>query len=126
MTNINQYADKIDKAVRLLLNSITGDDDIGYAIVMLLLENDGLTEEEIVTKLVGEDNDLSASEIEEYRDEISNRLSKLQTGGFVARHPGEQIGDPTTGTYEVTTVGENLMWGIYEATTDDEQPEARQ
>lgn len=126
MTEIDTYADQISKGVRLLLNSIASENEIGYAIVVLLMDEGKLSEDEITETLLGDTSELTAEEEQELRENISDKLDELQTGGFVSKRVGERIGDPDTGDYEVTTAGENILWALYEETTNDERPEAAQ
>lgn len=122
MSNVQSYADKIPKALRLALNGIAGEDNIGYAIVMLLAEDHQLTEDDIINELCTDNDDIPNARITEMQAKISKRINDLQRGGVIQRHPGERIGDPNTGTYSLTTFGEALLDGLYDATTTDDQP----
>lgn len=122
MSNVQSYADKTPKALRLALNSIAGEDNIGYAIVMLLVENHQLTEDDITNELCTDNDDVPDARITELKAKISKRIDDLQRGGVIQRHPGERIGDPNTGTYSLTNFGEALLDGLYDATTTDSQP----
>lgn len=120
MTEIDTYAGKIPKALRLALNGIAGDEEIGYAIVMLLIENPHLTENEIIDSLTESDDTNPTERSREITAEIKTRLDDLQTGGIIQRHPGERIGDPDTGTYTVTNFGKAILDGLHDATSPRE------
>jgi len=116
MTEINTYAEKIPKALRLATNAIAGEENIGYAVVMLLIENTHLTETEITNSLTESNDDIPAGRQREITDKIEKKLDDLQHGGVIQRHPGERIGDPDTATYTVTDFGKTILDGMHDAT----------
>lgn len=121
MSDIETYGEKIPKTLRMALNGISGADKIGYAIVMLLVEETRLTEQEIKKALLPDNDSIPKGRITELDNKIEQRIDDLQTGGVIHKHPGEKIGDPNTGTYDLTEFGKAILDGLYDASTPRNQ-----
>ena len=100
------YSDIVPKDIELSVEALgKGDTSTKFAVLMVLLQADEwLTEPEIAEK-DGID-----------KDNIDTLLDDLQKGGLISRKVGEQLGDPATGGYVITTYGERILDGLYEST----------
>lgn len=98
-----EYASKIPKEVRLAIDGLSGQNEMRYAVMMLLVEEGGLKFSQMKRQL-----DL-------HPQQLANALDSLERGGLVKKEPGERIGDQSTGQYEITTFGDRILDGLYEA-----------
>lgn len=101
------YAKRIPKEVRLAIDGLSGKNETGYAIMVLLVENDPMRFKQIEEKL-----DL-------HPQKITNALGELEKGGVVEKRAGDKIGKQSTGKYAITKFGDQLLDGLYEATQPD-------
>jgi DNA-binding HxlR family transcriptional regulator len=99
----DQYAARMPLEIRLAVDSLSGHNDTGYAVVMLLSEGSRLQFEEL------------REELDVHQQTLVDTLDDLQHGGVVRKRAGERIGDPSTGAYELTTTGDRLLDGLYYA-----------
>lgn len=101
------YADKFPKKLRLAVDGLSGKNEAGFAVMMLLIEEKSLSFTKISERL-----DL-------HPQTLSNTLDELQKGGLIRKEVGERIGDQSTGEYIITTFGERLLDSIYQAGKSD-------
>jgi len=104
-----KYASKIPKEIRLAINGMSGQNELRYGILMLLVEEDELKFNEI------------KSELDSHPQTLSNALDDLQTGGLLEKQSGEKIGVQSTGKYTITSFGDRILEGLYHAS----QPTSR-
>jgi len=102
-----RYASKFPKELKLAIDGLSGQNEVGYAIVMLLVEEEALKFTEISEML-----DL-------HPQTVSDALDDLQRGGLIEKKAGERIGDQSTGPYVLTTFGNRVLDSLYEATNPD-------
>ncbi len=105
----SEYAGKIPLEVRLAVDGLSGSNDVGYAVVVLLVEEESLQFGEIREKL------------DVHQQTLTNTLDELQRGGVVKKRAGERIGDQSTGAYTLTKFGDRILDGLYYAS----EPEAQ-
>lgn len=102
-----EYAEKFPAEVRLAIDGLGGQSDVGYAVMMLLVEQGPMHFENI------------RSELDLYSQTLSNHVNKLQKGGLVKKEAGGTIGDQSTGAYSITKFGNRMLDALYKST----QPE---
>lgn len=103
MSQYSNYASQVPKEVRLAINSLSGQDDLRYGIIMALVEAGELQFSELESRM------------DVHQQSLSNALSDLQTGGFVKKKTGEKIGRRSSGAYTITKFGERILNGLYQA-----------
>lgn len=97
----DEYASQIPLDIRLAVDSLSGHNGTGYAVVLLLSEEGPLRFEKLRERL------------EVHRQTLANTLDDLQHGGTVRKRAGDRIGDQSTGAYELSDFGDRLLDGLY-------------
>ena len=98
-----QYASQVPKEIRLAVNSLSGQNDLRYAVVMALVEEDELRFTELKNRL------------DVHQQRLSTAIEDMQTAGFVEKKPGETIGSQSSGAYTITKFGKQILDGLYHA-----------
>jgi DNA-binding HxlR family transcriptional regulator len=98
-----EYASRIPKEVRLAIDGLSDRNEVGYGVVMLLVEKGSLSFSEI------------QDELDVHQQSLSNTLDALQRGGIIKKEAGERIGDQSTGDYTITEFGDRVLDGLYHA-----------
>ncbi|WP_141212166.1 MarR family winged helix-turn-helix transcriptional regulator [Halorubrum ezzemoulense] len=98
-----QYASQVPKEIRLAVNSLSGQNDLRYAVVMALVEEDELRFTELKDRL------------DVHQQRLSTAIEDMQTAGFVEKKPGETIGSQSSGAYTITEFGKQILDGLYHA-----------
>jgi DNA-binding HxlR family transcriptional regulator len=99
----DEYASQMPLEIRLAVDGLSGHNNTGYAVVMLLSEESQLRFEEL------------REELNVHRQTLTNTLDDLQHGGLVKKRAGERIGDQSTGAYELSDFGDRLLNGLYQS-----------
>lgn len=107
----DEYASQMPLEIRLAVDGLSGHNNTGYAVVMLLSEESQLRFEELREKL------------DVHRQTLTNTLDDLQHGGLVKKRAGERIGDQSTGAYELSDFGDQLLNGLYQSSQPARQLE---
>ncbi len=107
----DEYASQMPLEIRLAVDGLSGHNDTGYAVVMLLSEESQLRFEEL------------REELNVHRQTLTNTLDDLQHGGLVKKRAGELIGDQSTGAYELSDFGDRLLNGLYQGSQPARQLE---
>lgn len=103
-SKLEKHAELFPKEIRLAVNGLASEDEHTFAIVAALAENDGSLEpQELADKL---DTDVET---------IHDMTDDLQRGGVVEKKVGKRIGDRSVGAYELSTFGQRILDGLYEA-----------
>lgn len=109
-----EYASRIPKEVRMAVDSLSGQNDLRYAIIMVLIEH----------------NDLQFSELQDrlgvHQQTLTNALQDMRVGGLIEKKPGEKIGDQTTGAYTQTVFGDRIVKSLYNASNPDTEIKIKQ
>ena len=104
---LKEYGNIVPKALQLSLEALGTETTTRLGIMMLLIDEDGQ----------------SFDEIREYttqdEEELFDTLSALQRGGLIEKRVGEKIGDRKTGNYHVTTIGNHILDGLHDKATPD-------
>jgi len=98
------YAEKFPEEVRLAIDGLSGRNDVGYAVMMLLVEEESLQFKEI------------EQELDVHSQTLSNAVNQLQDGGLIEKKAGDRIGDQSTGEYVITKFGDRILDCLYQAT----------
>lgn len=107
-SSIEEHAEFFPKEVRLAVNGLSSEDGHTFAVISALLHNDGSLEP-----------DELADELDTDVETVHDMTDDLQKGGIVEKKVGERIGDRSVGPYELSTYGERILDGLYEASTPD-------
>lgn len=109
-SKIEDYAGLFPKEIRLAVNSLSSEDESTFAIIAVLIENgQSLEAQELADEL---DTDVET---------VNNITDDLERGGIVEKKAGKQIGDPSSGCYELTIFGDRILNCLYEASTPDRE-----
>lgn len=104
----DEYANRLPLDIRLAVDSLSGESNTEYAVVMLLSEKSSLRFKEL------------REELDIHQQKLTDALDSLQHGGVVRKQVGERIGNQSTGAYELTTTGDRLLDGLYYASRPDD------
>ena len=99
-----EYTEVIPKEIRLTVGSLSGQNGLRYAVVVLLLDEGYLPFSEIREKL------------DVHQQRLTEALDALQEGGMVKWQAEEDLSSRTTGNYCMTDYGKKIIGGFYEAT----------
>jgi DNA-binding HxlR family transcriptional regulator len=102
-----KYARKFPQEVRLAIEGLSGQNELGYAIMMLLVEEGSVQFKQI------------KNELDVHPQSLTNAIGDLEKGGLVEKRAGDQIGSQTTGEYVITNFGDRVLDSLYKAS----QPE---
>lgn len=98
-----QYANKIPKEIRLAVEGMQGQNELRFAIIVALLEEE----------------ELSFTDLKEtlniHQQRLSTALDSLQTGGIVKKEADGVVGGQQTGEYQTTEFGRQILDGFYSA-----------
>jgi DNA-binding HxlR family transcriptional regulator len=98
-----QYANKVPKEIRIATESLSGQNDLRWAIIIALIEEGASPFSDIREKL------------DIHQQRLTNALSALQRGGLIEKRAGDELGDEYSGEYAITTFGQKILDGYYEA-----------
>ncbi len=102
---IQKYADEFPRLIRQAVNGLSGENQVSYAVVALLAEEDELQFSEIRT------------ELDVHPQTLSDSLDSLERGGIVNKMAGSKIGDKSTGAYVITDFGHRILDSLFESTS---------
>ena len=85
-------------------DSLSGQNEIRWGVVMALIEEGALPFSEL------------ESVLEIHQQKLTNALEALQVGGVVRKRPVEETGGKYSGYYDLTEFGKKILDGFYKAT----------
>ena len=105
-----KYVEKVPKEARLANESLSGQNEIRWAVVIALIEEGALPFSEL------------ESVLEIHQQKLTNALEALQVGGVVQKRTIEETGGKYSGYYDLTEFGKKILDGFYEATEPKFEP----
>jgi|APHM01.1.fsa_nt_gi hypothetical protein len=105
-SEIEEYAELFPKIVRLSVNGLASEDEHTFAVVAAIVENGGSLQPDELADELGTDVET-----------VHDMTDDLQRGGIVVKKAGKEIGNQDVGAYEMSTYGNRILDGLYEAST---------
>jgi DNA-binding HxlR family transcriptional regulator len=99
-----EYVEKVPKEVRLANESLSGQKEIPWAVVVALIEEGELP----FSKL--------QSALDIHQQKLTNALEALQVGGVVRKKAVDETGGKYAGYYGLTDFGKKILDGFHKST----------
>jgi DNA-binding HxlR family transcriptional regulator len=104
MERYKQYANRFPKEIRLAVSGLQGQNELRFAIVAALLENEN-----------GESFSNIKDELDVHQQRLSTALDDLQTAGIIKKQADGEVGGRSTGKYCTTEFAHRILDGFYAA-----------
>lgn len=98
-----KYAEEFPRLIRQAVDGLSGENQVSYAVVALLAEEDELQFSQI------------RSELDVHPQTLSDSLDSLEKGGIVNKMAGPKIGNKSTGAYVITDFGDRFLDSLFES-----------
>jgi len=98
-----QFANRIPKENKIAAKSLSGQNDLRWAVVAVIIEDGALPFSRLEEKL------------DIHQQRLSDALSALQRGGIIEKKVGDELGAKYSGKYAITSFGKEILDGFYQA-----------